>query len=88
VRSQQNGPPEEVGAPKGPDSLRSRHSQPDSHQDTATDRQVGAYEDAAVRLLGHGLTPAPNVAALRAMWAHGGDGRRMAQIIAERWELA
>jgi hypothetical protein len=87
VRSQQNGAPKEDGAPKGPDSLRSRHSQPDSHQDTATDRQLQAYEAAASHLLALALTPAPDIRGLRAMWARGGSSRRVAQIIAERWGL-
>jgi hypothetical protein len=88
VRSQQNGAPKEDGAPQGPDSLRSRHSQPDTHQDTGTDQQLRAYECAASHLLAVGLTPAPDVPALRVMWKAGPESRRMAQIIADRWELA
>ena len=45
------------------------------------------YEDAAAHLLELGLTPAPNPAALRAMWMAGGQSRRYAEVIAERWGL-
>jgi hypothetical protein len=45
------------------------------------------YEDAAAHLLELGLTPAPNPAALRAMWMAGGQSRRAAEVIAERWGL-
>jgi hypothetical protein len=74
---------------KGP----ARHRPLSNHQTyaskyTTTDRQIAAYADAAWYLLGHGLTPGPDVPALRAMWKAGGNGRRMAQVIAERWELA
>lgn len=44
------------------------------------------YEDAAGHLLDHGLTPAPNLLALRSMWKAGSDSRRVAQVIVERWE--
>jgi hypothetical protein len=46
------------------------------------------YAQAAEHLLNCGLTPAPNLAALRSMWKAGGASRRAAQVIAERWELA
>jgi hypothetical protein len=46
---------------------------------------VIGYEDAAFHLLSMGLTPAPNLPAMRAMWAAGGESRRVAQVIAERW---
>lgn len=45
------------------------------------------YEDAAHHLLAHGLTPAPEPLALRAMWAAGGYRRDAAWTIADRWEL-
>jgi hypothetical protein len=45
------------------------------------------YEDAAHHLLGYGLMPAPNPVALRAMWHCGGESRRVAERIAECWEL-
>jgi hypothetical protein len=51
------------------------------------DRQVWAYECAASHLLAVDLTPAPNVPALRVMWKAGPESRRMAGLIAERWEL-
>ena len=64
----------------------------DEHTDTAkyttaAGRQIAAYEDAAVHLLGHGLTPAPKVPAMRAMWKRGGPSRRAAELIAEAWKL-
>lgn len=46
------------------------------------------YPEAAAHLLSCGLTPAPNVAAVRSMWKVGGESRRIAQVIAERWECA
>lgn len=45
------------------------------------------YELAARHLLDHGLTPAPNVPAMRVMWRHGGDQQRLAMRIAELWEV-
>ena len=47
-----------------------------------------SYEDAARHLLSVGLTPAPNLTALHAMWKSGGQSRRAAQVIAARWGLA
>jgi len=49
---------------------------------------TAGYEDAARHLLQHGLLAAPNLAALRQMWRAGGESRRVAQVIAERWSLA
>jgi hypothetical protein len=49
---------------------------------------VRGYGAAARHLLGHGLTPAPNRAALEAMRRCGGENRQLAAFIAERWELA
>lgn len=46
------------------------------------------YEEAAAHLLALGLTPAPNTAALRAMWKAGGQTRHAASIIVEAWGLA
>lgn len=43
------------------------------------------YEPAALHLLDHGLLPAPNRGALRAMWRSGGESRRIAEVIAQRW---
>jgi hypothetical protein len=43
------------------------------------------YEDAAVHLLSLGLTPAPNLPALREMWRAGAEIRLVAQVISERW---
>jgi len=50
--------------------------------------RVRGYEQAALHLLGHGLTPAPNSAALRELRKAGGEKRDAADLIAERWELA
>lgn len=55
---------------------------------TATTQQVWAYEAAVEHLLGRGLLPAPDVDALRSMWKAGGRSRRVAEIIAHRWEMA
>jgi hypothetical protein len=46
------------------------------------------YPAAAQHLLGCGLTPAPNLAALREMWRSGGEQRAAADLIADRWGLA
>lgn len=43
------------------------------------------YRDAAHHLAAHGLCPAPNVAALRDMWKAGGESRRVAAVISDRW---
>jgi hypothetical protein len=48
---------------------------------------TAGYEAAALHLLAHGLTPAPNVPAMREMWKADLDSRRAVQIIAERWKL-
>jgi hypothetical protein len=48
---------------------------------------TAGYEIAAAHLLECGLTPAPDIDGLRQMW-RSGNGRRMAGLIAERWELA
>ena len=45
------------------------------------------YAEAAEHLLAVGLAPAPNIAALRDMWCKGGNERRLAGQIAERWKL-
>jgi hypothetical protein len=45
------------------------------------------YADSAMHLFGHGLTPAPNIAGLRAMWKASPESRRAAQFIAEAWGL-
>ena len=45
------------------------------------------YDAAAAHLLGLGLTPAPNVPAMRSMWKARGQSCRDAQVIAERWGL-
>jgi hypothetical protein len=45
------------------------------------------YDAAAAHLLELGLTPAPNLPALRAMWKAGPESRRVAQVLAELWGL-
>jgi hypothetical protein len=47
---------------------------------------TAGYEDAAAHLLERGLTPAPDRDGLRRMW-RSGNSRRMAGLIAQRWEL-
>src|SRR5271154_7187335 len=48
---------------------------------------TAGYELAAAHLLELGLTPAPNVAALRVMWKTRGESQRAAWTISERWDL-
>jgi hypothetical protein len=50
--------------------------------------RVNGYADAVAHLLAEGLTPAPNKEALQVMWRAGGASRRVAQVVAQRWELA
>jgi hypothetical protein len=45
------------------------------------------YEDAALHLMSLGLTPAPDLPALQAMWKAGAESRRAAQVVAQRWGL-
>jgi hypothetical protein len=86
-----NGPPEgEEPGPTpetGPNHKELADTTTNQRNRTATDRQARAYEAAASHLLGHGLTPAPNVPAMRAMWKRGGPSRRAAELIAEAWKL-
>jgi hypothetical protein len=49
---------------------------------------TAGYEQAAMHLLELGLPPAPNPEAMTAMWTAGAEGRRLARVIAERWEMA
>jgi hypothetical protein len=39
-------------------------------------------------LLSEGLTPAPNVEAMRILWRRGGNDQRLAVRLAELWEVA
>ena len=55
--------------------------------DEITGQYVDGYLDAALHLLSHGLTPAPDIAAMRVMWRRGGDDQRLARIISERWQV-
>ncbi len=71
----------------GSNRAASQNELTDTANYTTADRQVVGYKDAALHLLGAGLLPAPNVVALRSMWAAGGRSRRAAQLIADRWEL-
>ncbi|OWL92844.1 hypothetical protein B7435_33390 [Mycolicibacterium peregrinum] len=56
--------------------------------DTTTDQYIDGYRDAAQHLLAQGLTPAPNLPAMRGMWKRGGDDQRLAMRIAQLWEVA
>lgn len=49
---------------------------------------VRGYAEAAAHLLGAGLTPAPNLPAMRQMWRRGGEPQRLAQAISQRWGAA
>lgn len=55
---------------------------------TLTDQDVDGYRDAAQHLLACGLTPAPDLIAMRVMWRRGGADRDLVRAIAERWETA
>lgn len=59
-----------------------------SRPEAVTDRYVDGYRDAAQHLLDCGLTPAPNLPAMRLLWRRGGADRRLVREISERWELA
>lgn len=52
------------------------------------DPPIQGYAEAAQHLLDHGLTPAPDLPAMRLMWQHGGEEQRLAIRIAELWEVA
>jgi len=54
----------------------------------STDRCIDGYRDAAQHLLAHGLTPAPNIAAMRDMWKRGGADQLLAVQIANLWEVS
>lgn len=56
--------------------------------DEVTEQYVDGYRDAAHHLLSQGLTPAPNIAAMRVLWRRGGDEQRLAVRLSELWEVA
>jgi hypothetical protein len=51
-------------------------------------RMVDGYRDALEHLEAHGLTGSPLLPELRMLWQRGGSDRRLAQTIAQRWEVA
>ncbi len=53
-----------------------------------TDQYLTGYRSAAIHLLDQGLTPAPNIEAMRILWRRGGDDQRLAARLAELWETA
>lgn len=53
--------------------------------DLPSDHYIDGYRDAAEHLLAQGLTPAPNVPAMRGLWRRGGTDRELVQAISERW---
>lgn len=53
-----------------------------------SEHRVDAYRAAALTLLESGLTPAPNVECLRALWRRGGDDRKLVRDISQRWVVA
>ncbi|TMS51021.1 hypothetical protein E0T84_21485 [Mycobacterium sp. DBP42] len=55
--------------------------------DNATDQYIDGYRDAAQHLMVQGLTPAPNLPAMRGLWRRGGADRDLVRAIAERWEV-
>ena len=58
------------------------------HDGPPSEKMLDAYAEAAAHLVNIGLTPGPNIPAMRRMWRRGGDGFRLAVQIAERWGLA
>jgi hypothetical protein len=56
--------------------------------DVVTDRYVDGYFDAVRHLLAQGLTPAPNLPAMRVGWRWGGHEQHLARRISELWEVA
>lgn len=60
------------------------------HDDTdeSTGQYIDGYRDAAQHLMVQGLTPAPNLPAMRGLWRRGGADRDLVRGIAERWEVA
>jgi hypothetical protein len=83
VTDRQTGPPKRKAGPT---------TEPAPRNNTECNRSTGlgvrGYREAAEHLLALGLTPAPNLPALRAMWTAGSETRRIAGIIAQRWGLA
>jgi hypothetical protein len=53
-----------------------------------TEREVDGYGAAVAHLYGQGLTPAPQLDELRALWRRGGVERRLAQSVAQRWAVS
>jgi hypothetical protein len=52
------------------------------------ERYVDGYRDAVLYLLSCGLTPAPFIPEMRAMYRRRGTDARLAMRIAERWQAA
>jgi hypothetical protein len=53
-----------------------------------SDVELDAYRDTALMLLSVGLTPAPNLPAMRMLWRRGGADRDLVSQISSRWEVA
>ena len=53
-----------------------------------TAKQVDAYRDTVLHLRSLGLLAAPNLPAMRAMWARSPQDRRLVSGISQQWELA
>lgn len=53
-----------------------------------TERDVDGYGAAVAHLDRHGLTAAPRVDELRALWRRGGAERRLAQQVVQRWAVS
>jgi len=53
-----------------------------------TEKYVDGYSDAGQHLLDRGLTPAPNLPAMRVLWRRCGEDQRLAREISEPWETA
>lgn len=53
-----------------------------------SERLVDGYRDAVAHLGFLGLTAAPRIPEMRALWRRGGDDQRVVRMLAERWEIA
>ncbi len=60
----------------------------DHRREYPSDRMIDGYRDALAHLDYHGLIGAPILPELRLLWQRGGSDRRVAQAVAQCWELA
>lgn len=58
------------------------------HEGEPSDHRVDGYNAAIRYLASHGLTAAPLLPEMRALWRRGNEERQLVQTIAERWVVA